>query len=190
MYKPGMVAQASNSSLWEAEGGSIRKVLKVSCGYLLHSRPARDMEPLLKRREVGGWGEGKQDQSRTELRDLYNINWIFPDLGINISFSDSVFLVNHLLNAHSLCIVLWSSVIRMHPEVTDQILSSHAVRRFASHVISCPPEWCSLGVLGLAAIEANRNNAKWAGIPLEHSTEQNLEGNDLFTPFCYIFAKA
>lgn len=60
MYKPGMVAQASNSSLWEAEVGSIRKVLKVSCGYLLHSRPARDMGPLLKRREVGGEGRGNK----------------------------------------------------------------------------------------------------------------------------------
>lgn len=66
MYKPGVVAQASNSRLWDAEG----KVCKVICASLLPSRPIKDSKLPLKRRKEG---EARQDQSGTELCDLYSI---------------------------------------------------------------------------------------------------------------------
>lgn len=68
MYKPGVVAQASSSRLWEAEWKSTHKVI---CAYLLPSRPVKDPGLPLKRRKEG---EARQDQSRTELCDLQSIN--------------------------------------------------------------------------------------------------------------------
>lgn len=100
------------------------------------------------------------------------------------------FLVNYLLSAHSvlgLGLALleftrnWPIRYWVHMQLRGLLHMSSASLQ-CSVVLS--------GVLCLAAIKANRNNAKWVGIPLDCFAEQNLEGSYLFTPLCYIFPKA